>query len=77
MTLNGEFGSQMNTVEEGDYAPTEAMQETYHDSCEQLGKALAQWEDLRTKDLGALNAGLGANKITAPPPAPAAPPCGK
>lgn len=77
MTLNGEFGSLMNTVEQGDYAPTQTMLETYRDSCESLGKALAQWEDLKTKDLGALNASLGANKISAPPPTPAGPRCGK
>jgi hypothetical protein len=32
------------------------MQETYHDSCQQLEKALTQWEELKTKDLAALNA---------------------
>ncbi len=76
MTLNGEFGSLMTTVEQGDYAPTQAMQENYRDSCRQLEKALTEWEDLKTKDLAALNSLLGANKIAAPPPAPAGPPCG-
>lgn len=77
MTLNGEFGSLMTNVEQGDYAPTQAMQETYRDSCEQLEKALTQWDDFKKKDLATLNATLGANRIAPPPPAPAAPPCGK
>jgi photosystem II stability/assembly factor-like uncharacterized protein len=76
MTLNGEFGSLMTNVEQGDYAPTQAMKETYRDSCEQLGKALTQWEELKTKDLGAVNAALGAGAVAVPPSAPAPPPCG-
>jgi hypothetical protein len=76
-TLNGEFSSLMNTVEQGDFAPTQAMQETYHESCQQLTQALAQWEELKSKELAALNAILGAGKIAVPPPAPAGPPCGR
>jgi hypothetical protein len=76
-TLNGEFGSLMNSVEQGDYAPTQAMLETYQDTCQQLAKALAQWEELKTKELAALNALLSTSKIAAPPPVPAAPPCGR
>src|ERR1017187_2835880 len=34
--LNGEFGSLMTVVEQGDFAPTQAMQETYRDACQQL-----------------------------------------
>jgi hypothetical protein len=77
MTLNGEFGSLMTNVEQGDYAPTQAMHETYHDDCTQLTQAIAQWEDLKTKDLAALNALLGAGKIAVPPTVAAAPPCGR
>ena len=77
MTLNGEFGSLMNSVEQSDYAPTQAMQETYRDTCQQLAQALTQWEELKTKDLAALNALLGDGKIAAPTPAPAGPPCGR
>lgn len=77
MTLNGEFGSLMNSVEQSDNAPTQAMQETYHDTCEQLAQALTQWEEVKTKDLATLNALLGVAKIAAPPPAPAGPPCGR
>jgi hypothetical protein len=77
MTLNGEFGSLMNSVEQSDNAPTQAMQETYHDTCQQLTQALAQWEELKTKDLAELNALLGGGKIASPPPAPAGPPCGR
>jgi hypothetical protein len=76
-TLNGEFGSLMNTVEQGDFAPTQAMQETYHDACQQLTQALTQWEELKSKELAALNALLGASKIAVPPPSPAGPPCGR
>src|ERR1700689_1048470 len=68
MTLNGEFGSLMNSVEQSDNAPTQAMQETYHDTCQQLTQALTQWEELKTKDVAALNAQLAAGKIAAPPP---------
>src|ERR1039457_2298929 len=77
MTLNGEFGSLMNSVEQGDYAPTQAMQETYHNTCQQLEKAATQWEELKTKELAALNALLSADKIAAAPPLPAGPPCGR
>lgn len=77
MTLNGEFGSLMTSVEQGDYAPTEAMRETYRDTCRQLARALTQWEDLKTKDLAVLNAVPGAGKIAVPPPASAGPPCGQ
>jgi uncharacterized membrane protein YgcG len=76
-TLNGEFGSLMTVVEQGDFAPTQAMQETYRDACQQLTQALTQWEELKSKELAALNALLGASKIAVPPPAPAGPPCGK
>jgi hypothetical protein len=77
MTLNGEFGSLMNNVEQGDFAPTQAMHETYHDACVQLTDALAKWEELKKTDLAALNATLGDKKIAAPPAGPAPPPCGK
>ena len=77
MTLNGEFGSLMNSVEQSDNAPTQAMQETYRDTCQQLAQALTQWDELKTKDLAALNARLGAGQIAAPPPAPAGPSCGR
>ena len=77
MTLNGEFGSLMNSVEQGDYAPTQAMQETYHNTCQQLEKAATQWEELKTKELAALNALLSADKIAAAPPLPAGPACGR
>jgi hypothetical protein len=76
-TLNGEFGTLMTNVEQGDFAPTQAMQETYHDACQQLTQALTQWEELKSKDLAALNALLGASKIAVPPPAPAGPSCGR
>jgi photosystem II stability/assembly factor-like uncharacterized protein len=76
-TLNGEFGSLMTNVEQGDFAPTQAMQETYHDACQQLTQALTQWEELKSKELAALNALLGASKIAVPPPAPAGAPCGR
>jgi hypothetical protein len=67
----------MNTVEQGDFAPTQAMQETYHDACQQLTQALTQWDEFKSKELAALNALPGANKIAVPPPAPAGPACGK
>jgi len=77
MTLNGQFGSLMTTVEQSDSPPTQAMHETWQDSCHQLTEALAQWEALKKTDLSALNAQLADHKIAAPPPAPAAPSCGK
>ncbi len=30
----------MNTVEQGNYAATQAMQETYHDTCPQLTRRI-------------------------------------
>ena len=77
MTLNGEFGSQMTNVEQGDYAPTLAMQETYRDSCTRLATAVSQWEEFKSKDLAALNSVLGAASVSVPPPVPAPPSCGK
>ena len=76
-TLNGEFGSLMTNVEQGDFAPTQAMYETYQDSCKQLAQALMQWEALKSKDLAALNTSLTGSKIAVPPPAPAGPACGR
>jgi len=77
MTLNGQLGSLMNNVEQADAAPSQGMHETFVDSCEQLGKALSQWDELKSKDLAALNALLGARKLAALPATPSAPACGK
>jgi photosystem II stability/assembly factor-like uncharacterized protein len=53
-TLNGQFGSLMTNVEQADEPPTEAMRESYQDSCKWLGEALAKWEELKKTDLPAL-----------------------
>jgi len=76
-TLNGEFGTLMTNVEQSDNGPTQAMKETYQDSCQRLSKSLAEWDDLKTGELAALNALLGANKVAVPGPTPAGPACGK
>jgi photosystem II stability/assembly factor-like uncharacterized protein len=77
MTINGQLGALMTTVEQADQPPTEGMQETYQDSCKSLTQALAQWEALKNTDLAALNSALGERKIAVPPAAPSAPPCGQ
>jgi hypothetical protein len=77
MTLNGQFATLMITVEQADATPTQAMRESYQDSCKLLTRALAQWEELKKTDLATLNGALGDRKVTVPPAAPGAPPCGQ
>ena len=77
MTLNGQFATLMITVEQADATPTQAMRESYQDSCKLLTQALAQWEELKKTDLATLNGALGDRKVTVPPAAPGAPPCGQ
>jgi photosystem II stability/assembly factor-like uncharacterized protein len=75
MTLNGEFGTLMNTVEQSDYPPTPAMRENWQDSCHQLTEALTKWEELKKTDLEALNSQLAERKVAVPGAAPRAPAC--
>jgi len=77
--LNNEFGGLASEIDGADMAPTEAMRTAYHDYCQDLNTTLAQWDDLKSHDLTALNTQL-TNAHLEPLPAPAAAlsnPCGK
>jgi photosystem II stability/assembly factor-like uncharacterized protein len=76
-TLNGQFGSLMTNVEQSDQPPTQAMRESYQDSCKSLTEALAKWEELKKTDLITLNGTLADHKVTVPPAVPGATACGQ
>jgi hypothetical protein len=76
-TLNGQFGSLMTNVEQSDQPPTQAMRESYQDSCKSLTEALAKWEELKKTDLTTLNGTLADHKVTVPPAVMGATACGQ
>jgi len=74
--LNNEFGGLAPEVDGADRAPTEAMRTAYRDYCEDLNATLAQWDDLKSHDLIALNTQLTIahqEPLSAPPSAPSNP----
>ncbi|HEV2385714.1 MAG TPA: hypothetical protein VGS20_00525 [Candidatus Acidoferrales bacterium] len=76
--LNRNFGGLTTDLEGSDTAPTEAMQTAYGDYCRDLTTLAADWSDLKTKDLAALNAELAGLHLepVAVPGAPDPPGCG-
>jgi photosystem II stability/assembly factor-like uncharacterized protein len=77
--LNANYGTLLVMVDGADGSPNEAMRTAYQDYCKDMAMVAAQWDELRTKDLPALNAQLTARNLD-PLPVPDAagpPPCGK
>ncbi|MGH7583879.1 MAG: WD40/YVTN/BNR-like repeat-containing protein, partial [Gemmatimonadales bacterium] len=76
--LNGMLVRQLEGLDDGDMAPTPAMNAGWSTSCHDLRTAVMNWQGLTARDLPALNAVLtknGLNAIAAPKTAPAVPVC--
>jgi len=77
--VNGNLANQINALENGDLAPTAAMQRLYAAACTDLKTAVATWTGINAAPLAAFNAELTRNNLK-PIPAAAraltAPVCG-
>jgi len=87
VSVNGSLVGQINALENGDMAPTEAMQRAYVAVCTDLKTAVTAWRTASTTGLTALNAVLAQHNsasisaptaalpvpVCAPPPAASAP----
>jgi photosystem II stability/assembly factor-like uncharacterized protein len=67
--LNGNYASLLSAIDGADGPPTKSMKSASEDYCKDLATVVAQWEDLRTKDLPAVNSQLIARSL-APLPVP-------
>jgi len=77
--VNGNLVNQINALENGDLAPTAAMQRAYGAVCAELKTAVATWTGLNGAPLAAFNAGRTRNNVKPIPAAPralSAPVCG-
>jgi len=63
VSVNGNLVSQINALENGDLAPTPAMEASYTAGCTDLKTALAAWQTASTTGLAALNAVLAQNNL--------------
>ncbi|HEV8409876.1 MAG TPA: hypothetical protein VGQ30_05160 [Gemmatimonadaceae bacterium] len=59
--LNANFIGQLTSQDNADQAPTEAMVAGFDAACTDLGKAVASWTAINSKDLADLNSVLGKN----------------
>jgi photosystem II stability/assembly factor-like uncharacterized protein len=77
--LNRELARLSTMIESGDSRPAAALQSGVDQSCQQLTKRLAQWEQLQSGDLAKTNAMLQKNKQQPLPTTsiPTAPSCAK
>src|SRR6266581_4080937 len=76
--VNGNLGNQINTLESGDLAPTDAMQRAYLAACRDLQRVVTTWTGINGAPLAAINVVLTQNHmkpIPAATPALAAPVC--
>jgi len=67
--VNGNLGNQINTLENGDLAPTAAMQRAYVAACTDLKTAVTTWTGINGAPLAAFNAELTRNNLKPIPPA--------
>src|SRR5258707_11604265 len=77
--VNGNLANQINALENGDLAPTAAMQRVYGAACTDLKTAMATWTGINAAPLAAFNAELTRNNLKPIPAAPRAltvPVCG-
>jgi len=77
--VNGTLGRQLNALETGDLAPTEAMQAAYAAACKDLTNAVTRWTGINGAALTTFNAVLAQNNLKPVPAATvalAAPRCG-
>jgi hypothetical protein len=63
VSVNGGLVQQVNDQENGDMAPTPAMQAGYVAACKDLGKAITAWMTLNGAPLAAFNAVLTKNSL--------------
>jgi photosystem II stability/assembly factor-like uncharacterized protein len=61
--VNGNLANQINALENGDLAPTGAMQRAYVAACTDLKTALATWTSINGAPLAAFNAVLAQNNL--------------
>jgi len=61
--VNGNLGNQINTLENGDLAPTAAMQRAYVAACTDLKTAVTTWTGINGAPLTAFNAELTHNNL--------------
>ena len=77
-SVNEDLVGQINTLENGDLTPTDAMQRAYAAGCSDLKSALATWTSIQGAPLAAFNAVLtqnGLKPVAAKGPALATPMC--
>jgi len=67
--VNGTLTSQLNALENGDMAPTPAMQAAYGGACNDLKSAVTTWTTINGAPLAAFNAVLTQNNLKPIPPA--------
>jgi len=63
----------MGLVDGADFAPSEESFAAFRRVCKGLNDALAAWQDLKTKDVEALNVVLNKNNLAPIPSMPALP----
>jgi len=61
--VNGNLVNQINTLENGDLAPTAAMQRAYVAACTDLKTAMTAWTAINGASLAAINAELTRNNL--------------
>jgi len=70
MAVNDTLTALMALVDGADYAPSEESFAAYRRICKGLNETLAAWQELKNKDLAALNSLLGKSNLTALPDIP-------
>jgi photosystem II stability/assembly factor-like uncharacterized protein len=63
VALNGTLVRQLETLDFGDMAPNEPMNNAFNAACTQLKTAVTNWSNITTKDLPAFNAVLAKNNL--------------
>ena len=70
MAVNDTLTALMALVDGADFAPSEESFAAYRRICKGSNEALAAWQELKNKDVAALNALLGKSNLTALPEVP-------
>jgi len=70
MAANDTLTALMALVDGADFAPSEESFAAYRRICKGLNEALAAWQELKNKDVAALNTLLGKSNLTALPDVP-------
>jgi hypothetical protein len=73
MAVNDSLTALMALVDGADFAPSEESFAAYRRLCKGLDEALGSWQELKNKDVPALNALLAKDNLTALPDAPGLP----